>query len=39
MQVHSQGDWQSGVMMYLQGDSQTSIGTHQQGGDPQLLHI
>lgn len=33
MPVHSQADWQSGVMMYMQGDQQTSIGTHQQGED------
>lgn len=33
MPVHSQGDWQSGVMMYVQGDPQTSVGMHQQGGD------
>ncbi|KAG7496369.1 cryptochrome-1-like isoform X1 [Solea senegalensis] len=31
MPAHSQGDWQSGVMLYLQGDSQTNAGTHQQG--------
>nr|XP_020469336.1 cryptochrome-1-like isoform X1 [Monopterus albus] len=30
MPVHSQGDWQSGVMMYLQGGPQTSISTQQQ---------
>ncbi|XP_053270904.1 cryptochrome-1 isoform X2 [Pleuronectes platessa] len=29
MPAHSQGDWQSGVMLYQQGDQQTS--THQQG--------
>lgn len=34
MPVHSQGDWQSGVMMYMQGDPQASVGAHQQGGDP-----
>uniref|UniRef100_A0A665V7Q8 Cryptochrome-1 n=1 Tax=Echeneis naucrates TaxID=173247 RepID=A0A665V7Q8_ECHNA len=31
MPVHSQGDWQSGVMMYLQDEPQSSIGIHQQG--------
>lgn len=39
MPVHSQGDWQNGVMMYMQGDPQTSISTHQQGEDPQLAHL
>lgn len=39
MAVHSQGDWQSGVMMYMQGDPQASISTHQQGEDPQLAHL
>lgn len=39
MPVHSQGDWQSGVMMYMQGDPQASISTHQQGEDPQLAHL
>lgn len=39
MPVHSQGDWQSGVMMYLQGDSQTSVGMHQQGGDKLPVHL
>lgn len=34
MPVHSQGDWQSGVMMYMQGDAQAAISTHQQGEDP-----
>lgn len=28
--VHTQGDWQSGVMMYMQ-DPQTGMGAHQQG--------
>lgn len=36
MPVHSQGDWQSGVMMYMQGDPQ-SIGTPQQG--EQTFHL
>ncbi|KAA8580321.1 hypothetical protein FQN60_005856, partial [Etheostoma spectabile] len=31
MPVHSQRERQSGVMMYLQNDPQTSFGTHQQG--------
>ncbi|CAG04151.1 unnamed protein product [Tetraodon nigroviridis] len=30
MPVHTQGNWQSGVMMYVQ-DPQTSMGAHQQG--------
>ncbi|KAG7225586.1 hypothetical protein INR49_004992 [Caranx melampygus] len=38
MPVHPQGDWQSGVMMYLQGDPQSSMGTHQQGEDLQPPH-
>lgn len=39
MPVHSQGEWQSGVMMYLQGDQQTSVGMHQQGEGKQPVHI
>ncbi|CAG5927389.1 unnamed protein product [Menidia menidia] len=31
MPVHSQGDWQSGVMMYMQSDPQTNMGALQQG--------
>ncbi|XP_056133952.1 cryptochrome circadian regulator 1a [Lampris incognitus] len=30
MPVLSQGEWQSNVMMYPQGEPQTNIGTHQQ---------
>lgn len=30
MPVHTQGNWQSGVMMYMQ-DPQSSMGAHQQG--------
>lgn len=33
MPVHPQGDWQSGVMMYIQGDPQNTAGTPQQGED------
>ncbi|MEQ2313291.1 Cryptochrome-1 [Ameca splendens] len=36
-QMHSQGDWQSGMMMYLQGDPQNSASTHKQARRFQVL--
>lgn len=39
MPVHSQGDWQSGVMMYMQGDPQVAVSSHQQGEQPHFLSL
>lgn len=39
MRIPSQGDWQSGVKELMQGETQTSSSSQQQGRIPQLMHM